>query len=94
MGDTVRTWLGALRTLSRDDRLEVLAFPSLLSPVTIRSLTGRSRDLFGFVDSRFFDVTTVRHIGETSHAGNFEGGSGQQEEEEVIELRMTVTAIR
>ena len=53
------TGVGTLLTLSCDYRFQILAFPPLLSAVTIGCIVRCARDLFSFVDCRLLDVTTV-----------------------------------
>lgn len=57
----VGTGVSALWTFVRDNRFQILAFPSLLPSITIGCIICGVCDCFCLVNSSFFDVTSI-HI--------------------------------
>ena len=58
---------------SRDDGLEILTLPPLLSAIAIGSIIGRSRNLLGFADRGLFYVIAIHDLANVSKWGGYGG---------------------
>ena len=57
--DTIGAAVGTLLIFGGNDGFKILTLPSLLPPVAIGSIVGRSRNLLSFVDGGLFYVIAI-----------------------------------